>query len=153
MSNTQLKEDIRRYVKRECRVYDDKISGLEKQILDLQRQVLDLRNALSESHAATKKIQKDAAKNNMQLALVEQRVLEQAIACVEESIKPELDGIKAELHEKTLDAPEMVTEYRRRVMEKSNTPLAITGNMSESQKKATHKKNFQRSMFVFTDED
>jgi hypothetical protein len=157
------KEQIRSIVKEEVGVVLEPIlEELRKQILDLQSQV---RKAKDNSSAATKKANETAEKlassekqNNMQLVAIKTETELAVTAALDEKIVPRLNAMYKHFEEKTLDGTEMVTQWRHRVHDNHNSHSGkgktklITGSSSESHPEQK-KKDFQESMFAFTDYD
>lgn len=159
-----------------------KVSEMEtahrKQLDKLNAKIIDISNELSERQSEHRKIinelneriktlekgisavkhEQDNSKKAADMQLVE--IKSSVGAMVAAEIKPQLDAVRRYVAEQTLDGTQLVTEYRKRVMDRhgSNTGSSTNGNNSHNRDARSTSSNTQPAtnnnlVFAFNESD
>ena len=142
-SNKQLEEYIKKVVRREVQnVMDQQLSEVRAAISTLEDQVARLGVSLN---ARVEEVEEAASDSkDKQLMVLQETVNMQVAKKLEEEIEPRLRQMHRYFDEKTLDGTDMVTQWRKKVHTQANVKQITSGDA---------KRDFQASMFAFTDND
>lgn len=149
----ELKEYIRECVKSAVK---EEVAAVRKELVE---KLKFIKRELEEE--TNSKIKNSSDK---QLQLIARDTTKQLDNYIKRDVMPKLNAFSNEMRERTLDGGEVVTEYRKRVMsgvngaQPNNLQIEYGGSIqaqkgSQSEQKRQNLQNFQKNLFVFTEND
>lgn len=143
----ELKEYIRECVKSAVK---EEVAAVRKELVE---KLKFIKTQLEEE--TTTKIKNS---NDKQLQVITRDTTKQLDTYIKKEVMPKLNAFSNEMRERTLDGGQVVTEYRKRVMAGVNgveptTKLLQIDNGKLHQEQKQPLSNFQKKVFVFTEED
>jgi len=121
-----------------------------KEEIDLLRKLFNRKLNEIEDHI----VEKQQKSNEMQIITATNDVKKEVMSIIEKDIAPKLERTINYMRYQMQDGDEIVTEYRKRLLQTYNPDLnlkKITDGKSSSDPKSKH--DFQSKLFMFTDED
>lgn len=142
-SNKHLEEYIKRIVRREVQnAVNEQLTDIRAAISTLEDQIF--RMGVKLNARVEEVVEANNESNDKQLMVLQETVNNQVAKKLEEEIEPRLRQMHRYFDEKTLDGADMVTQWRKKVHAQADVKQITSGDA---------KRDFQSSMFAFTDDD